>query len=97
MLHLKLLLQWLLLQRLQWWLLPLLLLQCWHCQRGRLWWQNLLLMWFCAGSSTPKASSLFSRFDSTSAAIVLQAGGLVLTLCSTYWTETFRCKHGQLQ
>jgi hypothetical protein len=97
MLHLKLLLQWLLLQRLQWWLLPLLLLQCWHCQRGRLWWQNLLLMWFCAGSSTPEASILFSRFDSTSAAIVLQAGGLVLTLCSTYWTETFRCKHGQLQ
>jgi hypothetical protein len=39
----------------------------------------------------------FSRFASTSAAIVLQAAGLVLSLCSTYWTETFRSTHGQLQ
>jgi ABC-type branched-subunit amino acid transport system permease subunit len=33
----------------------------------------------------------------TSAAIVLQAAGLVLSLCSTHWTETFRSTHGQLQ
>jgi hypothetical protein len=46
----------------------------------------------------PHARSLYpvGILALTSAAIVLQAAGLVLSLCSTYWTETFRSTQGQL-
>jgi hypothetical protein len=48
--------------------------------RGRLWRQDLLLMWFCVGASMQKASIRFSRLALTSAAVALQAADLVQSL-----------------
>jgi hypothetical protein len=37
------------------------------------------------------------RFAFTSAALLLQAASLVLSFCSTYWTEPLCSTHDQLQ
>jgi hypothetical protein len=64
---------------------------------GRLWWQDLLLMWFLRWPLHARFFYQSFKIVVTSAALVLQAAGVVLSFCSTYWRETLCRTHGQLQ